>query len=92
MAVYDREDQTVYKIILDRDNELGVKELKAVSTVARCNYIQAISLMARSPYKMIEGIATDIENYIEMLNEASVKYHIEPEWPYNKSRLEPGRV
>ena len=76
------EDQTVYTIILDRDNEPGVKELKAISEVAGCNYLQAKSLITEASKKLVEGIATDIECYIEVLDKASVRYHVEPKWPY----------
>ena len=85
------EDETLYTIILDQGNQSNAKELKAVSTVAGCNYIQAKSLITESPYKLIEGLAIDIESCIEMLDKASVKYHVEPEWPYQRDTLEPSK-
>jgi len=85
------EDETLYTIILDQGNESDAKGLKAVSTVAGCNHIQAKSLITESPYKLLEGLATDIESCIEILNKASVRYHVEPEWPYQTNGLEPSK-
>lgn len=76
------EDQTEYKIILDCGNKACVNELKAISEVAGCNYLQAKSLITESPKELAKGIAIDIARCIEVLDKASVRYHVDPEWPY----------
>ena len=76
------EDVTVYSIILEQGNEPGVEVLKAVSKVANCNFIQAKAMITGAPQSMTEGRAVDIERCIELLDKASVKYYIDPEWTY----------
>ena len=76
------EDVTVYSIILEQGNEPSVEAIKAVSNVANCNFIRAKAMIVGAPQKMIEGRAVDIERYAKLLDEASVKYYIEPEWIY----------
>ena len=76
------EDETVYSIILDLGNEATTEALRAVAKVVGCNFIQAKEIIARSPQKLSDGLAVDTDNFIDLLNDASVKYHIEPEWPY----------
>lgn len=76
------EDATIYSIILEQGNNADSNVVKAVSKVAGCNFIQAKSLIAGSTAKLTEGLAVDIETCIEVLDKASVKYHIEPKWSY----------
>lgn len=76
------EDVTVYTIFLEQGNEPDTEAIKAISKVANCNLMQAKALITRSPQKLAEGRAVDIDNYAGLLNKASVKYCIEPEWPY----------
>lgn len=76
------EDVTVYSIFLEQGNEPGVESIKAVSKVANCNFIQAKQMIIGAPQRMAEGRAVDIERYVTLLNKASVKYYIEPEWTY----------
>ena len=76
------EDVTVYSIIVEEGNNLGVEAVKAVSKVANCNCIKAKEMMIGAPQCIAESRAVDIERSMKLLEEASVKYTIEPEWPY----------
>ena len=76
------EDTTVYSIILEQGNEPAAEAIKAVSRVADCNFIQAKERIIGAPEQMMVGRAVDIERCIKLLDKASVKYYIEPEWIY----------
>lgn len=40
------------------------------------------AVMSESPIELLRGRASEIDKYIKLLELASMKYHIEPEWPY----------
>lgn len=75
-------DATEYSIHLAQGNDPSVEAIKAVSKVANCNFMQAKALITEAPQQIAEGRAVDIESCIIVLDKASVKYSIEPEWTY----------
>lgn len=76
------EDETVYKIILEPGNETDKDTLKAISQILNCNYLKARDVIADFGETLVEGKASEIEGCIKTLLQASIKYRVEPEWPY----------
>lgn len=75
-------DVTIYSIILEQGNEPDIEVIKAVSKIANCNFMQAKAMMLEAPQDLTQDRAVVIERCIELLDTASVKYSIKPDWPY----------
>lgn len=76
------EDETVYKIVLDRGSETTKENIKAIAKVMNCNYLRAKEVINDADCVLAEGKATEIEKHIQQLLRSSINYHIEPEWTY----------
>ena len=69
-------------MILDCGNADSIENLKAIAKIMNCNLLKAKDIIADSDVVLAEGRAVEIEGFIHLLLQSSLKYHIEPEWPY----------
>ena len=76
------EDETVYSITLEQGNDINKTILKAISQIKNCNFIEAKNLIENPNKALTEGRAMEIDKVVQILEQASVKYSIELEWPY----------
>lgn len=76
------EDESVYKIVLDRGSDATKENIKVIASIMNCNYLRAKEVIADAGLILAEGKATEIEESTQLLLRSSIKYHIEPEWPY----------
>ena len=76
------EDPTVYKIVLNRGNDDTKDNLKLVAKIMNCNLLKAKAVISETDTTLAAGKAFEIEGFIDLLVQSTIKYHIEPEWPY----------
>ncbi|MBR1986470.1 MAG: hypothetical protein IKA24_06255 [Mogibacterium sp.] len=76
------EDETVYKVVLDRGSDATKENIKVIASIMNCNYLRAKEVIADAGFILAEGKAAEIEESTRLLLRSSIKYYIEPEWPY----------
>ena len=76
------DDSTVYEIILLDDNQESADNLKAIAKITNTNVINAKKLLYNLPSCIFSGKAVEISALVRLLDEKSLKYKIEPEFPY----------
>lgn len=76
------EDPTVYKIVLNQGNDDTKDNLKLVAKIMNCNLLKAKAVISETDTILAEGKALEMEGFIDLLVQSTIKYHIEPEWPY----------
>ncbi len=76
-----REDPTDYKIILT-DSDCSPAKLKAIAKITGFNYLTIRKISQNTPQELCQGWATVIRDKKKYLDDADVKYIIEPKWKY----------
>lgn len=76
------EDETIYKIILEQGNAADLENVRVISKVIGCNFITAKAIIEGSTLVLAEGKAAQVEKHIDMLSQTSLRYRVEPDWPY----------
>lgn len=76
------EDETVYRIILDHGSDATRENIRVIAKIIKCNYLRAKEILYAEGSILAEGKATEIEGFVKLLIQSSIRYHIEPEWLY----------
>lgn len=76
------EDTTEYRVILLDNNELSNDGLKTISRITNTNVVNAKKLFLDSPVCIFSGTAVEVRDVIETMDNVSLKYKTEPEFPY----------
>ncbi len=75
-------DRTEYHILLAASYKPLIADIRVVSEIANCNYIEAKKLIENAPVEIYCGQAMDIMKIRERLDSAGIKFVIKPEFPY----------
>lgn len=78
-----RKDERKYTITLLPGGDLGQETIKAVSSVANCNYLTARQLLMNAPIELFSGLAPEILERKRVLDKARVPIAISPHFPYD---------
>ena len=76
------EDDTVYSVVLQKENKASKSALKTVSAIAKCNYVQAKEYIDNAPVEIFRGKAIEVKYLKEQLDSANISFVIVPEFPY----------
>ena len=76
------EDNTVYRVVLQKENKASKNSLKVVSTIAKCNYVNAKDYIDNAPVEIFCGKAIEVKNLKEQLDSANISFVIVPDFPY----------
>ena len=75
-------DLTDYHILLTASYKPSIADIRVVSNIANCNYIEAKNLIENAPVEIYCGQAMDIMKIRERLVSADIEFVIKPEFPY----------
>lgn len=75
-------DRTDYHILLAASYKPSIADIRVVSDIANCNYIEAKNLIENAPVEIYCGQAMDIMKIRERLVSADIEFVIKPEFPY----------
>ena len=75
-------DNTLYKVILEKGNLSSKENIKAISKVMNCNFLQAKKVIESNSPIIVEDHAPEIIIQLRKLNNSNVKYSITPNFPY----------
>ena len=75
-------DNTTYNIRLVKPFKPSLNDIKIISDIAKCNYIQAKKLIEYSPSLIFSGKAVDIKIIKEKLKNNNIIFSIVPDFPY----------
>lgn len=73
-------DTQTYSIFLD-SNKNSIDNIKLISSIANCNYLMARKLIGSS-VPFFCGSAIKVKSIKKELDDAGIRYRIEPEFPY----------
>lgn len=76
-------DTTEYQITILEGNKTSVEIIKAVNQVAHLNLLKSKGVIEEAPRVIYKGRASYIYGMKEILDSASVKYKIEPDFLYS---------
>jgi hypothetical protein len=76
------QDITVYKLYLLSTNYKNTEQIRAISEIARVNFLQARAMMQENQSLILEGEALEIDAAKKVLDKLSIGYEIEPNFPY----------
>lgn len=74
-------DHTDYKIILT-DTDCNAAKLKAIAEITGFNYLTIRKMSQNIPQELYHDNARVIKEKKKLLDDADVKYTIEPKWKY----------
>ena len=75
------EDENEYLVILE-SKESSFADVKTVSSIVNCNFIQAKKIIESAPVEIYCGDAIKVREIKEKLDQNNVAYRIEPKFPY----------
>ena len=76
-----RADSMNYHIVLLSANT-ALPNIKLISKIAGCNYLDAKKLIETTPREIFCGNAVEVKAFKEMLETANIEISIDPEFPY----------
>lgn len=74
-------DENDYHMILV-SSENSFSNIKIISEIANCNFIDAKKKIENAPTVIFIGKAVDVKNIIERLDNTKISIKIEPDFPY----------
>ena len=74
-------DESDYHMILV-SSENSFSNIKIISEIANCNYIEAKNMIENAPTEIFRGNAVEIKEIKQKLESASIDFKIEPKFPY----------
>lgn len=75
-------DNTLYKVILEKGNLSSKENIKAISKVMNCNFLQAKKVIESDNPIIAEDRAPEIITQLRKLSNSNIKYSIKPNFPY----------
>ncbi|GAA6152202.1 hypothetical protein [Pseudoteredinibacter isoporae] len=76
------QDITKYKMYLLFADSKNKEQLKAVSEIANVNFLQAKKMFQEDRALIVEDEALSIDNARKLFDTLSIRYEIEPNFPY----------
>lgn len=76
-------DDTEYQIFLLEGNRVTIDAIRAVSQVSHNNLLKSRKLIESAPHAIFKGKSLDVHEKKAILDEVSVLYKIEPDYPYD---------
>ncbi|MBP5491659.1 MAG: hypothetical protein J6Y08_02320 [Clostridiales bacterium] len=76
-------DTAEYQIKLLEGNQVTVESIRAVNQVAHRNLLKSRQLIESAPHVIFKGDALEVHEKKEILDEESILYKIEPDFPYD---------
>ncbi|AFY53405.1 hypothetical protein Riv7116_0820 [Rivularia sp. PCC 7116] len=77
-----RQDETKYKIYLLLADSQNKQHIKALAKAANINFLEARKMIEEDKSLILEDKAVEIDRVREILHDLSIKYDIEPLFPY----------
>ena len=75
-------DHTLYRVILLPDTPYSKDNLLLIAEIAGINILQAKKVFEDIPTDIYSGKAVEVKEVIQKLEEKSISFKIEPEFPY----------
>lgn len=75
-------DDKIYSIRLVSSFNPSLNDIKIISDIAKCNYIQAKKLIEYAPSLIFSGKAVDVKLVKEKLEKNNIVFNIVPDFPY----------
>ncbi|MEM9638011.1 MAG: hypothetical protein AAGA94_10230 [Pseudomonadota bacterium] len=75
-------DMQVYRIIMVSGDFRNTEHVKAISNVSNVNFLQARNALRETAAEVIRDKARTVQTAASLLNDAGIRYRIEPDFPY----------
>ena len=75
-------DQTIYHVSISKGIISTFNEIKLISKIANCNFLQAKKMIESAPTEIYKGKAVDIIAIKKSLENGNINFFINPEFPY----------
>ena len=77
-----KDDKTIYSIILTKNNNHDINQLKPISRIASCNFIKAKELLESENIELVKDNAVAIKECATTLKENKINFEITPDYIY----------
>ena len=75
-------DLAEYRVLLTTPFKATTGEIKLISKIVNCNYVEAKKIIEKAPIEIFCGKAINVKIIKEKLEAAGIEIRIEPEFPY----------
>ena len=78
----NKDDKTIYSIILTKNSNYDRSQLKEISRIASCNFIKAKELLESENIELVKDNAVAIKEFAATLKENEINFEITPDYIY----------